>query len=659
MIVGTAYYPEHWTKDRLETDAGLMKEMGINTVRMGEFGWAIMEPEEGRYDFSFYENCINILGNYGIKTIFCTPTAAPPKWLCDKFPGIYREAGNEGRPGFGGRRNYCYNNREYRAYSRKIVEKELELFGKHPHIIGWQIDNELGCEDEVRCYCEDCRQAFINWLQDKYHTLDQLNEHWGTIFWSQVYTNWEQIIVPKATVLDSYSRYVHNPGLLLDYARFSSDSLIHYAKEQCEIIREFTKLPVIHNMVSEYCDNYKFGNILDYAGYDAYPRSEWDCHTPAQIAFHYDLTKGYKENPFWVLEQQSGPCGWNAPGETPEPGQLRLWSLQGAAHGAMAMVYFRWRSCLFGTEQYWYGILDHDGIPRRRYFELKQAAADMLHYEEFMQMEPKKEVLLVYDYDNKFSHEFQRHHPDFDYKKELMAYYEGLWNNRYSVTIAGKHAGFRDYPIVFMPYFSLLDESCYAACKEYVYHGGVLVLSMLCGFRECNNQITQEPLPGRFSELAGIEVEEFDTLYNRKVQAGDIGRARMRCEVLKPVQARSLTEYQNHYYKGRSAVTVNTYGKGSVYYIGCDLEDYTKLVKMIGMREHLPSINLPDNVECIQKQSDNDTYFILLNHSPGEQSIQLPGFHKVHTNIRDDFHLAGYDLLILKSEKTPVSIGGE
>ena len=52
MLYGVSYYPEHKTKEDLAWDIKLLKESGINTVRMGEFSWCRMEPEPGRYDFT-------------------------------------------------------------------------------------------------------------------------------------------------------------------------------------------------------------------------------------------------------------------------------------------------------------------------------------------------------------------------------------------------------------------------------------------------------------------------------------------------------------------------------------------------------------------------------------------------------------------------------
>ena len=267
MIIGAAYYPEHWDRKRWETDCRLMRDMGINTVRMGEFGWSVMEREEGKLDFSLYDEAIGLLWEYGISTILGTPTATPPARLCETYPDIYMEDRDGQVRGFGSRRHYCYRHKGYLWATAKIVRAMAEHYKDDKRVIAWQIDNELGCEDEVRCYCEDCRETFSQWLKRKYKSLDALNEAWGTVFWSQIYTKWEQIVLPRQTVVDPYTGNGHNPGLLLDFAEFSSDSLIEFAKIQCDVLRSLTDKPIVHNVVSEYCDNYKLTALLDGAGY--------------------------------------------------------------------------------------------------------------------------------------------------------------------------------------------------------------------------------------------------------------------------------------------------------------------------------------------------------------------------------------------------------
>ena len=110
---GVDYYPEHWPRERWETDARLMKEMGVQVVRMAEFSWFKMEPAEGEFDFEWLEDVVALLDSYGIKTVLGTPTAAPPAWIIQKNPEIQPIDREGRRRHFGGRHHDCQSNAVY------------------------------------------------------------------------------------------------------------------------------------------------------------------------------------------------------------------------------------------------------------------------------------------------------------------------------------------------------------------------------------------------------------------------------------------------------------------------------------------------------------------------------------------------------------------
>lgn len=639
MIIGVDYYPEHWDRSRWEKDAQLMQQMHINAVRIGEFGWSVIEKEEGVYDFSLYDEAIELLAKYGIKVIIGTPTATPTAWICQKYPDIYMEDYNHNVRGFGTRRHYCYNHEGYRRETKRIVRKVVEHYENNKNVIAWQIDNELGCEDEARCYCEKCRAKFILWLKEKYQTLDNLNKNWGTVFWSQEYTEWNQIILPAQSVIDAWTGYSHNPGLLLDYAHFSSDSLIGYAKLQCDEIRKISQKIISHNVVSENCDNFELGSILDRVGYDAYPKSEWDQNSPSKISFLYDLEKGMSKNRPWILEQQSGPCGWNINGVTPENEQYKLWAMRAVAKGAEALVYFRWRSCVFGTEQFWYGILDHDGVPRERYKAIKEVNADILAAKDILAKPDEKQVLLIYDYENKYCHEFQPHVKDFDYKEEIIRIYDAMMKNHLSVCVGAVDSNLADYDLVVFPYASIVNEKNFKKIEEYVSAGGNLLLTSFSGMRETNNQITQKTLPGVWKDLAGITVEEFAI---RQVNDRLIWLEKLNLITAKPLIG------QKYKWIDSTGVAVNQYKKGKVFYAGCMDLNYKSLIDTISSELNLFRMNLTDSVEVIIKE--NREYMILLNHGDSVQKIDFPEYRDIDTYLQVD-ELPPYGYAILKRSR--------
>ena len=215
---GADYYPEQWPEERWSEDARLMEEAGFNLVRLAEFAWSKMEPIEGQFNFEWLDSAIKILSSHGIQVVFGTPTASPPPWLMAKQEDLFLVEESGIRQTYGLRREYCPNNPLYRQFTKRIVSKMADHFKNNPSVIGWQIDNEFG----DRCFCSICQGEFHNWLKKRYQTLKNLNEKWGTVFWSHTYTDWSQIPVPASTARS------HNPGLALDYRRFMSDTYRKY-----------------------------------------------------------------------------------------------------------------------------------------------------------------------------------------------------------------------------------------------------------------------------------------------------------------------------------------------------------------------------------------------------------------------------------------------
>jgi len=644
MYFGADYYPEHWPVEFWEDHAKLMKEANINVVRIAEFAWAKMEFKEGVFDFLWLDEAIEVLKVKGIKVVLGTPTATPPKWIMDKNPDIYMENEFGQIRGFGSRRHYCYNNPAFKEHTSRIVKGMAEHYKNNPSVILWQIDNEFGCHDTVRCYCDHCLDAFRKWLEKKYTSIDQLNSEWGTIFWSQTYGDWNEVILPKYTTCDSNvsasgeitsKTFTHNPGLLLDFYRFSSDSVVSYQLLQIEVLKDTgCSQPISNNLMGHFdqLNYFDLGKDLDFIVWDNYINTQWGQSDYRSISMAHDLMHGIKEKNFWVMEQQSGPCGWNYLGDTPKPGQIRLWTYQAIAHGAEGMVYFRWRACPFGTEQYWYGILDHDGIPRRRYREIQQIGNEISKLSDLIVGSQKiTETAIIKSYDNLWSHEFQPHNAAFNYNKLLSQYYFALASNHINADVVSIETEFSKYKLVFMPAFNLMTGDILKKVEKYVADGGNLVTTFRSGTKNWNNSMTLKTLPGYFKEISGIEVEEFDSLnHGRTVEVKGIigeGRASLWCDILKPLYAQILATYSEEYYEGEAAITVNSYGKGKVFYVGCDLDAdaMNSLIQYIAQTSQVkPLLQIPqEGIEIVRKLKDGKEYMIVLNHTNKIQKVQL------------------------------------
>lgn len=641
MIFGADYYPEHWDRSEWEKQAKLMRECNMNTVRIGEFAWKLFESGEGKFDFSLFDEAVDVLKKENIRVIMGTPTAAPPKWLVNKYDVLMRDKYGRKR-GWGARRECCSNNPYYIEKSKIIVEEMAKHFSKNPQVTAWQIDNEFGCHNSTLCYCEHCKKAFADWLREKYGTIENLNEKWGTSFWSLGFDSFDDIILPAYNSCegDYGNLWSHNPSLDLEYRRFMSDSWVKYQKMQIDIIKKYTNAPVTHNLMGHFSDinSYDLSKDLDFVSWDNYPDNQWGTSEYEYVSMAHENMRGAKNKNFVVMEEQAGPAGWDFLGSTPRPGQLRLWTYQAVAHGAEGMMYFRFRTALFGMEQYWYGILDHDGVPRRRYYEIQKTGAELLRLEKYIRdNENKYDALIVKSYDNAWANSIKRHADKYNYENHLYSFYKA--NADLNICTAVSKGNYNKYKVVYMPAYNVVEDGEADEIKRYVENGGTLVLTFRSGTRNEYNNVRPIAVPGVFSGLAGIEVTEFDALRRDVVVEGEVsGTASIWCDIIEPKIAGVVSSYGSEYYKGKAAVTVNRVGKGRVYYVGCDLDDNAmkELVELISRSAGIDITDAPENVEIIKRQG----YTVVLNHNETAVKVPLTGYDLI-TETKFDGTLVG------------------
>lgn len=657
-LLGTAYYPEHWPEARWAQDAELLREAGIGVVRMMEFAWDKLEPRAGKYNFDWMDRALKIFQDAGIKVVLGTPTATPPPWLTKAYPDVLRIDDRKGeRAAPGSRRSVCCNVPSYQQATDSIVTTIGKHWGDHQNVIGWQIDNEFGCHSSVRCVCERCQAAFQTWCQTKYSTLEALNAAWGTQFWSATYSDWDQIPVP------TYTTAAHNPGLLLDYRRFSSQAWVNFQRRQIDILRPKIGAErfITHNLMPRFIelDYFELARDLDFVSYDNYPHG---LSGPIETAFNLDIMRGLKDHPFWVIEQQPGPVNWTPFNPPVPPGQVRVWTHQAFVHGAEAVCYFRERAINIGQEQYHAGMLKHDGTPDRCWHEAKQVSEDLQKLPKLIR--PKAPVALIFDYQDLWAFELDPHNREFSYYELALDIYRQLWEAHIPVDIVSRSADLSGYEVAFVPSPALIDEAHTENWRRYVEHGGKLVVTFRAFFKNQGNTWTDQPMPaGGLSDLLGVTVDEFlsippipitgmrhpnetapDWNDERGSHISDItGRAQMGfgesfglsakaryhlwAEILKPTQAAPLMRYSDGYYKDGVAATVNHVGQGAAYLIGCWCEPVIPrtIWQALELQHHAVASSEQRNavIEIARLRDEHgQTVELRINHS--KHTITLP-----------------------------------
>lgn len=627
MNFGVDYYPEHWNKERWNYDIDLMLDLGIDVVRMAEFSWSTFEPDEGKYDFSLLDDIIERFAKKGIKVILGTPSAAPPAWIINKHPEI-QPIDYEGRVRhFGGRHHACQSNETYRRYISKYVHAFIKHFSNNNNVVGWQIDNELGNSHEDLCYCDSCQKKFRKWLEKKYSNIVTLNEKWGTVFWSQAYNNFDEIIAPIITVTGE------NPSAVLDWKKFCSDLIVDFHDFQLNIIRKFSEKFVTHNLMgfANKVNYYDLGKKLDFASHDQYPglfHIEGDYIASHKLSATLDLIRAVKDAPFWIMEQQSGITGWEVLGRLPKPGQLGLWSAQSIAHGADCIIYFRWRTCTFGTEQYWHGILPHNGKPGRNYFELQEFIKKFKPLlKEIQGSMPKNEVGILFSYNQEYAIQIQPHTSFLNYTAQVQKYYQALYELNVPVDFLPEDGDFNKYKILVAPMLYLMSEDLENKLVEYVEKGGVLLLTMRTGVKdEFNICRTNGYLPtGKLTDLLGIEIHEYDCL---KSATGEMKSDNQKYEyrdwadIITLTTADSVAQYASDFYSEQPCVTKNKYGRGISYYVGNNPEiSYLRKLLSDVLKDADISEGLK-GLEIVERSADNIKYIFVLNHDDEEKAFE-------------------------------------
>lgn len=640
---GAAYYPEHVTPERIEADAKLMQEAGMTLVRMAEFSWIRMEHQEGTFDFSWLDYAVDTLGRHGVRSLLCTPTATPPKWVMDNYPDVYQYHAHGGRREFGGRRHYCVNSPSYHKLSVRIAEAIGTHYRDHPNVIGYQIDNELMAEDPY-CYCPTCVRKFQEWLEKKFGTVEELNLRWGLDFWSQCYRSFDEVVLPKINAHQS-------PSSTLDLQRFFSECFIEYAALQGKALRRTSPGKIVtHNICS--CgflyrlDLNRLGQELDIVSVDNYPVSftfESEYGNSGDVPYHpsyaslaLGIIRGTKKSPFWVTEAQSGRT--MRPRKLVEPGFLGAITRQELAHGAKSVLYFSWRVFPSGVEFMLAGVLPSDSKPRRTYREITEIIRDSNAIASKLDgLMPHAEVAILRDFECDWALDDGLSHPDFRYLRHLHRYYQALFENHVNADIVSPEDDWSAYKILIAPSWMLIDEPRAEKLRDFAENGGTLVLTCLSAMRNLDNRNRTESIPSLLTGLCGIEVEEQQPLkFHDKVRfLDDSGLAHEGSywfDLLSLHGAKPLAFYDDRWFAGTPAVTCHKKGKGSVIYVGTvpDVPYLRSLLSGICAEARIfPNVTEPsspqiESVKVFRSEKRENEHLHLINFTNKEQSVNLP-----------------------------------
>ncbi|WP_339800625.1 beta-galactosidase [Paenibacillus sp. FSL R5-0744] len=671
--LGVCYYPEHWPESMWEDDYRRMRELGFTIIRIGEFAWSIFEPVQGEFQFGLFDRAIDLAHKHGLQVVLGTPTATPPAWLTHKYPEVLNVTYEGVTLQHGMRRHYNYSSPKYRELCARITEQMAVHYGNYPGVVGWQIDNELNCEIS-EFYSESDHKAFREWLQQKYVTLERLNEAWGAVFWNQSYSDWSQVYLPRPTP----SPKQPNPHQALDEKRFISDNTISFAENQADIIRKLApKQWVTTNGLFGHLDSHELTDeLLDFFSYDSYPQFSTIFYDPNERnplndrgwGLSLSVVRSISPN-FCIMEQQSGPGGWvnRMDMPSPKPGQMRLWTYQSIAHGADMVLYFRWRTATMGNEIYWHGINDYHNQPNRRVREAGQIGQELAGAgQALIGTRNQANVAIVRDYANEWDGEYDVWHGPFMWKSN-KEWYKALQQKHIpnDVLYLRKKTTLEElarYDVLIYPHPAIMTDETASLLDEYVQQGGKLIFGCRTGYKDERGQCYMRPFPGAARDLCGITVEEFTmvkgsrqpTTISWSGAAEGVTGADDFNDILQieDDSVEVMAVYASDYYAGKPAVTRNRRGKGEVWYYGAVFNEQAAsiIIDQVSLQSPVDWLVLPEDVELQVRNGTSSSYTFLLNYSEAPVAIHL---HETKmdllsgTTLSGEVTMEGFGVLIL------------
>jgi len=589
-----------------------------------------------------------------------TPTAAPPIWLAKKHPEIL-PIDNQGRAmAEGTRRACCLNSDVYWDFSKKIVTAMATALGKHPQLIAWQIDNGLGGHQTEFSFNDQTRRDWHSWLKAKYETIERLNDLMGLRHWSQIVSSWEEVPMPRQAPT------LHNPALALDWMRFSSDTILAFARMQVDLLHELTPdHPVTTNLraLRRCFDHFDVAQALDFVAVDSNAAIK---SKSSELACELDMMRSLKktgikmpdgEEGFWVIEQKAGQVNWQDVNSLVRPQVVRLFTYQLISRGATGVLYFRWRQPRIGSEKFYGAVLPHNGRKdSRAYKEIAQLGDEMKLLAPVIKgTKVVADVCILYSHDN----DWAMQHPmqpnkHFSLREHIQHFYNGLHHRNIPVDFARPTEDLSKYKLVFAPSLHLMAGGEADLLKLYVQNGGTLVGTCNTGLVDEHHIAPDTGYPHDMTDMFGMEVLEFDPLppgeenhitFKGTFSTSHLHPAKLWCDIIEPHGCQILAIYAKDFYAGKPAMTMHTFGLGKAIYIGTVSHQpfYDDLMVWLRQLCNLqPLLKVPDTVEVSLRQKDDTRVYFLLNHQNSPVRIQF--YKPMHDFLTGSAVAGNYDL---------------
>lgn len=632
MRYGADYNPEQWPREVWQDDVRLMREAGVNIVSLGIFSWALLEPRPGEYDFAWLDEVMDLLHEHGIDIDLATATASPPPWLARLHPEILPQTIDGTILWPGARQHWRATSPVFREYALRLTRALAERYGDHPGLVAWHISNELGCHN-LYDFSDDAARAFRVWLQSRYGTLDALNDAWGTAFWSQHYSEWEEILPPRSAPT------LRNPGQQLDFERFSSDAARDHLRAENAVLAEVTPdVPRTTNfMVAQNVRDIDYASWVgdvDFVSNDHYLR-------PGELgrddlSFWANLTGNLAGGlPWFLMEHATSAVNWREVNPPKRPGELVRDALTHVAHGADAVCYFQWRQSRAGGERYHSGMVPHAGADSRVFRDVVALGAQLGDLAPVTgSRREKARVAIAFDYESWWVSGRDGHPSEAPaYDDESLAWYRALLDLGIRADVVPVAASFDDYDVVIAPLLHVVPDELRLRLEHVVTSGRHLITTYFSGVVDENDRVWLGGYPGALRGVLGISVEEFVPLLADETVALASGAvASGWTERITRVgdDVEVLDTYAHGDLAGGAAVTHRRVGAGSATYVSAALGrgGVRSLLATLGERLEVLAgdpLAADGRVEVITRTDGSSRFTFFANRTDDDVAIDATG----------------------------------
>ena len=678
FIYGSAFYrppnpPASMRREMLKTFA---QEYKFNIIRIYS-PWAYHNREPERFNFEELEEVMGYCDEFGLRVLLGVITEGAPWWLEAAHPETrYVDANDLPQRLTGSSNNIsggwpglCLDWEPVRQAAGKFIGELAKAVARHPSMYAYDCWNEPHIEpsgghrfshtveEYLFCYCPRTIAEFQHWLENRYGSLDRLNEAWV-----RQYPDWKVIGPPrrKGTYSDwvDWRRFIINRST--DELRFRVGSV--RAVDSLHLVESHAgPTAAVEPIVLFGINTWRLAEVVETWGVSCFPR--WS-EEPVPVCFgaaKLEITRcNAGQKPFWMTELQGGHASsglWHGPEMRAR--DIRLWNWMAVACGAKGILYWAYHTEATGGEATGFGLVARDGSATERVLE---AAEDnrliQAHWDIIEGYKPKPEVAILFDQDNALL-TFAMSGSEEASTKSFLGYYKAVWNcDHWADFIEPASLGKAAYKVIIAPWHLMGKNDTCEALRRFVEGGGTLILEASFGLfdeRCFNNPVVP---PYGLAEAFGFREKENYFLkggsvvpqdlpaseriyYDPEIEFSQPASVRVKAHTfLTPIEITSASSIATC--QGLPVAAMKKLGKGQVYYFGTNLgasieagdKGGIELLRTIVTRAVQPRVTA-DKVRPRLIEGPTRSLLVVFNDTAEDQtaSVKLPARYRRATDL--------------------------